>query len=120
MKHLRQTALLLSTLPLLTGCLYQGEIFVSDDEFSLTYTSFNSSQSATFILKSIDSISVEIENTSGTVDLVIRSISGGVAYQGRGQDTAKFVVHASTNGNHEITVTGHSAVGRTSFLILRG
>ena len=108
---------------LLTGCsdsmLFSGSRVssVSDETgFRMEYTALNRTESADMECSAGEQIRVIIYHTEGNVDVTVGQDGKKPVYRGTEQTDADFVLTMPEDGRYQISVTGHHAKGRISFL----
>lgn len=110
---------LLMTL-LLSGCgqgpVFDGSRAANKSRFEMDYAVLNREETADMALQEGDELLVELSHTSGSVDVKVGQPGRDAIYSGAGQTNASFALTIPASGTYQISVTGHQAAGRVSFL----
>lgn len=104
-----------------TACVdgkFDGEIISEDDRFILDYNVFDGSEYATLDLANGDVLRVDIENTEGSVDVIVGVDGQPPIYEGSALTTFSFTLNITSARTYRITVRGSDARGRASFEIV--
>ena len=102
---------------IVTGChverkVFKGSVVEKDKRFEMAYTLFNGEQKALVQFDAGDNLSVEIVNTTGSVDMAFSLVGGEIVYSGMDQKNASFGIIVPKEGTYEVSVTGHQAEGK--------
>ena len=108
---------------LLTGCgqtnAFDGIRTSDESGFWMEYDSLNNQESAELMLSEGDQIQVSISHSAGYVDVMVGQDGEEPIYNGTGQENADFILTISKTGSYQITVTGHQAEGKVSFVCFK-
>ena len=119
---LKAVVFLLAAVVLLTGCGQKGTFLgartSNESGFWMEYSILDREESAKLMLSEGDQIQVSIAHTSGNVDLTVGQDGEGPIYKGTGQENAEFILTIPKTGFYRISVTGHQAEGKVSFVCL--
>lgn len=97
---------------------FDGELISEDDRFILDYNVFDGSEYATLDLVEEDTLRVDIENTEGSVDVIVGVDGQLPIYEGSALTTFSFTLNITSAGTYRITVRGSDARGSASFEIV--
>ena len=107
-------------LVLLAACgkpsVFDGSRTADKNGFQMDYRILNREETADLELSAGDQLQVVLAHTGGNVDVSIVQQGGEIIYRGTAQTNAEFSVTISAAGTCHITVTGHQAQGRVSFI----
>ena len=96
---------------LLTGCgtgdIFDGSRVSNASEFQM-------------VLQAGEQLRVALSHTEGTVDVTVGMEGQEPIYRGNGQQNADFVLEIPETGNYRISVSGHQAKGKVSFIRIPG
>lgn len=112
------TCLSLLLVILMTACMpsrFDGSRTGNDSQFIMEYRIFDGTDAQTLQLKEGESIDVAIVNTSGTLEIVIRSQDDKILYENDDVSTGSFQIEVKETGKYTITVTGTQAKGSVQF-----
>ena len=105
---------------MLTGCsglmTYSGTSVSDDTGFRMAYTALNGTESAEMECSQGEQIRVIISQTAGNVDVKVCQAGKEPVYRSTEQTEADFVLTMPESGRYQISVTGHQAKGRISFV----
>jgi hypothetical protein len=111
---------LLLMLLLLTGCgqqsAFDGSRMTNETGFMMDYAALNREEIAALELEKGDTLRVELSHTGGKVDVKIGREGEEPIYQGTAQENAAFDLVIPEEGSYQISVTGHRARGKASFM----
>ena len=119
------TMLLLALLAvMLSGCgqtgLFDGSMTSNAEGFQMDYSVLNREQTADLTLSAGDTLRVTLAHESGTVDVTVGMEGQTPIYRGAGQANAEFALPIGEAGVYHISVIGHQAKGRASFVRMPG
>ncbi len=116
--------LLAVILALLTGCgsgsVFDGSRTSDGSGFRMEYSVLDREEGADLDLTAGDRLRVSLENTQGTVDVIVGLTGKEPVYRGMGQQNAAFILEIAETGSYHISVTGHRAKGSVSFIRIGG
>lgn len=105
---------------IISGCqnqVFEGNILSDRTEFVLDYSYLNMTQTHEMFLAQGKIIDVNIENNSGSLDIIIEDVSGEEIYRGNDVDSCKFSIEIPYMGTNKFSVIGHKAAGNVSFKV---
>lgn len=112
----------LLVMSLLTGCgkesLFNGSRVCDETGFRMEYTVLNRIDTADMELSEGEELRVVIAHTAGNVDVTVGQPGKEPIYRGTGQTNAEFILTIPETGSYRISVTGHRANGKVSFIRL--
>lgn len=114
------TLLALWMLVIVTGCAqpeFNGNRTGNNSQFVMDYTVLSRTETHEMDLQEGDVVNVEIENTSGRLDVQITGPDGQVIYQGDDADSGAFSITIPKTGTYTFSVTGDGARGSVSFIV---
>ena len=107
---------------LLTGCgkesVFNGSRVSDETGFRMEYTVLNRTDTANMELSEGEELRVAISHTAGNVDVTVGQPGKEPIYRGTGQTNAEFILTIPETGGYRISVTGHRANGKVSFIRL--
>lgn len=113
-------ALCVTLLVLLAGCegasVLYGNRSTSEAGFEIDYTILDHEEAAELTLEAGESLRVALAHDRGSVDVSVRQKSGESIYLGSDLVNAEFTLIITESGDYRVSVTGHRAVGKASFL----
>lgn len=92
---------------------------VDSDCFTMGFYPLNGSETESFELKEGDAIEVSLVRIAGRVDISIGQQGQAPVYRGNDMMTSSFQVNILQDGVYSITLSGNSAEGSVSFVMLR-
>ena len=105
---------------LLTGCgkesVFNGSRVSDETGFRMEYTVLNRTDTADMELSEGEELRVTISHTAGNVDVTVGQPGKEPIYRGAGQTNAEFILTIPETGSYQISVTGHRANGKVSFI----
>ena len=105
---------------MLTGCsglmTFSGTSVSDETGFRMQYTALNGTESAEMECFQGEQIRVIISQTAGNVDVKVGQAGKEPVYRGTEQTDADFILTMPEDGRYQISVTGHQAKGRISFV----
>ena len=123
-KRVRWLMMIAAMLFLLTGCgtgsVFDGSRVSDASEFQMAYSVLNREETAELVLQAGEQLRVTLSHTEGTVDVTVGMEGKEPIYRGRGQQNAEFVLEIAETGNYHISVSGHQAKGKVSFIRVSG
>ena len=107
---------------LLTGCgkesVFNGSRVSDETGFRMEYTVLNRTDTADMELSEGEELRVVIAHTAGNVDVTVGQPGKEPIYRGTGQTNAEFILTIPETGSYQISVAGHRANGKVSFIRL--
>lgn len=105
---------------LLTGCgksnAFDGTRTSDEAGFWMVYRVLDKEESSDLKLSEGDQIQVSISHSAGYVDVMVGQDGEEPIYDGTWQENADFILTIPETGLYQITVTGHQAEGKISFV----
>gem|GEM_PF-3019306 len=105
---------------IVSGCqkqTFKGNILSNRTEFVLDYSYLNTIKTHEMFLAQGKIIDVNIENNSGSLDIIVEDVSGEEIYRGSDVDSCKFSITIPYLGTYKFSVIGHKSTGNVSFKV---
>ena len=114
--------LLLLTARLLAGCgktsAFDGSVTRDADGFQMAYSMLNREETADLQLSEGERLQVAFSQEKGNVDIRVAQDGKDAIYAGNGQINGEFILIIPETGVYRISVVGHKAQGKVSFIRL--
>lgn len=101
------------------GCskqVFDGSRTSNDNQFIMSYSVLNRTETHEMKLEEGTIINVTIENKSGQLDIVIAGTSGQEIYKGNNAVSGNFTVQIPKTDTYKVSITGRKAKGSVSFI----
>jgi hypothetical protein len=102
------------------GCgkqVFDGSSTGNDVQFVLDYTVLNCTKTHDMKLEKGTEVDVIIENTSGSLDILVTGSNGESIYKGDDADSGEFSIEIPEKDTYTFSVTGRKAKGSVSFKV---
>lgn len=103
----------------LTGCgdkvTFSGSKTSNANQFLVDFDVLNTTVSSQMALLVDDTIEVTIDIEKGTIDIIVESELGSIAYQGNDAENGHFYIIIQEAGTYTFTLTGVKAKGSVHF-----
>lgn len=96
---------------------FVGNKVTNESGYFLEYSVFDKEEKTTLFLKKGDRLDVNVEQENGYVDITIGQSGERSIYEGKKLEEFKFSLFIDDDGEYDISVIGHRAKGKVSFLI---
>ncbi len=103
-----------------TGSVFDGSRVSSASVFQMECSVLDREETAALELWAGDQLQVTLSHAEGSVDVTVGQKGKDPIYRGNGQQNANFLLEISETGTYHISVSGHRAKGKISFIRIPG